>query len=66
MSEYRNCPITPEQRDMILAALRLYQQVYDQTGGDIPGDILAIATNDDAHEAIDLHEIDDICERINV
>lgn len=66
MSEFRNYPITPEQRDMILAALRLYQQVYDQTGGDIPEDILAIATNDDAHEPIDLHEIDDVCERINV
>ncbi|CAM5277740.1 hypothetical protein ATER59S_00347 [Aquamicrobium terrae] len=66
MSWNRNIAISPPERDMILAALRLYQQAYDQTGGDLPNDILDIATDSDAHEAIDLEAIDTLCERINV
>lgn len=66
MTRTRIPPISTEQRDMILAALRLYQQVHDQTGGDIPDDILAIATDGGSHEVIDLDAIDDLCERINV
>lgn len=66
MTEYRSLPVSPEQRDIILAALRLYQQVHDQTGGDIPDDILDIATNGGSHDAIDLNAIDDLCERINI
>jgi hypothetical protein len=66
MTRTPNITISPEQRDMILAALRLYQQVYDQTGGDLPNDILDIATNSAAHETLDLEGIDDLCERINV
>lgn len=51
---------------MILAALRLYLHVYDQTGGDLPDESLDIATDSDAHEAIDLEAVDALCERINV
>jgi len=58
--------ISAEERDVILAALRLYQHVYDQTGGDLPDGILDIATNSDAHEAIDLEAIDTLCEKINL
>ncbi|MBP0440465.1 hypothetical protein [Tianweitania sediminis] len=66
MIQYRNVAISPHERDMILAALRLYQQVHDQTDGDLPDDIVDIATDSESHEAIDLEAIDDLCERINV
>lgn len=66
MTRTTNVSISPPERDMILAALRLYQQVHDQTGGDLPDDILDIATNGEAHEVIDLEAIDALCERINV
>lgn len=64
----RNCTptITTDERDIILAALRLFQHVHEQTGGDIPDEILDIATDGDSHEPIDLEAIDDLCERINV
>ncbi|MBX3583243.1 MAG: hypothetical protein KF810_15240 [Rhizobiaceae bacterium] len=63
--DHERSDFVPE-RDMIPAALRLYQKVHDQTGGDLPNNILDIATNSDAHEAIDLEAIDALCERINV
>ncbi len=66
MTRNRRPAISTDERDMILASLRLYQQVHEQTGGDIPEDILAIATDGDSHEPIDLEAIDDLCERINV
>ncbi|RFC64747.1 hypothetical protein [Mesorhizobium denitrificans] len=66
MTHYTTYRISAEERDTILAALRVYQQVYDQTGGDLPDDILAIATNSGAHEPIDLESVDTLCERINV
>jgi hypothetical protein len=65
MTRTTRIAISPEERDMILAALRLYQEVHDQTGGDLPTGILYIATNSETHEAIDLQAIDDLCERIN-
>ena len=58
--------ISTDERDIILASLRLYQHVYEETGGDIPDDILDIATNGGSHEVLDLEAIDDLCERINV
>lgn len=66
MTQYTSYRISAEERDTILAALRVYQQVYDQTGGDLPNDILAIATNGGPHEPIDLESVDTLCERINV
>ena len=66
MTRTRIPPISTEERDIILAALRLYQHVHDETGGDIPDDILSIATDGGSHEVIDLDAIDDLCERINV
>jgi len=66
MSEYRQLTVSVGERDVMLAALRLFQQVHHQTAGDIPDDILDIATDGDAHEVIDLEAIDDLCERINI
>jgi hypothetical protein len=66
MNQSRNLTVSAGERDMLLAALRLYQHVHDLTGGDIPNDILYIATNGDSHEPIDLIPIDDLCETINV
>lgn len=58
--------ISTQERDIILASLRLYQHVHNETGGDVPEDILDIATNGGSHELLDLGAIDDLCERINV
>lgn len=66
MTQYTTYRISAEERDTILAALRVYQQIYDQTGGDLPDAIFAIATNSGAHEPIDLESADNLCERINV
>ena len=66
MTRTTKLAISPEERDVILAALRLYQQAHHQTGGDLPDDILDIATDGESHEAVDLEAIDDLCERINV
>lgn len=66
MNDTRTPTISTGERDIILASLRLYQHVHDQTGGDIPEDILDIATDGGSHEVLDLNAIDDLCERINV
>lgn len=66
MTRNRLPAISTDERDIILAALRLYQQVHEQTGGDIPEDILAIATDGHSHKPIDPEAIDELCERINV
>ncbi len=66
MNDIRIPTISTLERDIILASLRLYQHVHDQTGGDIPEDILDIATDGGSHKVLDLDAIDDLCERINV
>ena len=50
MTQYTTHRISAEERDTILAALRVYQQVYGQAGGDLPDAILAIATNSGVHD----------------
>lgn len=56
--------ISPEERDTILAALRLWQD--DITGTSNDGAMLEdIATNGGEHEALGEEAIDALCERIN-
>jgi len=53
--------ITGAQRDVILAALRLWQQT------DNPGtELWEIATNGDSHGGLDNADIDDLCEKLNL
>lgn len=59
--------LTQTQRDMILAALRLWQDVVnDGGGGYLNESLIDIATNGDSHELLDDRAIDDLCEAINV
>ena len=53
---------TPAERDIILAALRLWQRTPDAA---IPGQIHDISTACGAHTPLGDAEIDDLCERIN-
>jgi hypothetical protein len=57
---------SPVERDAILAGLRMLQQAL--TPGKLPrftSSIEEILTNDDAHPAISLEDIDALCERLN-
>lgn len=47
----------------LLAALRLYQDVVLSRG--LPDQIYDIASNGDEIDALNLNEIDELCERIN-
>jgi hypothetical protein len=58
--------LTPRELAIVLAALRCYQQVYDSCDGDLTDDVQEIATNSGEFEAMNLAEIDDLCERLNV
>jgi len=49
----------------VLAALRVYQQVLDECAGDLPDDILDIATDGGSFERLGIDEIDDLCEALN-
>lgn len=55
---------TPEERNTILAALRLWQ--HTDKYGILPVDLVEIATNDGAHDQLDDAAIDALCERINI
>lgn len=58
--------ISDQERDMILAALRLWIDVVNDGGGEYLNDTLInIATNGDQHPMMDDQEIDALCERIN-
>jgi hypothetical protein len=65
VEEIKTIAVTGRQRDTILAALRVYQQACDSCGGDMPMDIDEIATNGGTQDALDLTEIDQLCEEIN-
>jgi hypothetical protein len=56
--------IDSEERDTILAALRLWQHHLDGTTPDFYG-LEEIRTNGDEHEGLDSDAIDELCERIN-
>lgn len=57
--------LNQRQHATVLAALRCYQQVLDETSGDLPDDLLDIATNGGAIERLELDEIDDLCMELN-
>lgn len=57
--------VTDKQRDQILAALRLWQDVVNDGGTYITQALLDIATNGDDHELLDDIAIDELCEAIN-
>lgn len=57
--------ISDQERDMILAALRLWIDVVNDGAEYINDMLLNIATNGDRHPMMDDQEIDALCERIN-
>jgi hypothetical protein len=62
---HRETYLRQNEIDTVLASLRCYQQVYDTCAGDMPDELLKIATNGGLHEPPTLEEIDALCERIN-
>lgn len=56
--------VTAEERDAMLAGLRLLQLALAR--GDIDPPLRSILTNDGAHGGLDLTRIDALCERTNV
>ena len=52
--------LTDQEWALVLASLRLWQQVSAQCGGDMPEDLLDIAGSPDEVD------IDALCERINL
>ncbi len=56
--------VTAEERDAVLAGLRLLQLALAR--GDIDPPLRSILTNDGAHAGLDLARIDALCERTNV
>lgn len=57
--------LTNTQRDMILAALRLWQGVVNDGGSYLTPELLEVATNSDEHELLDDVGIDQLCEALN-
>jgi hypothetical protein len=49
----------------VIAALRCFEQVSEQCGGDLTEDLADLATVGGKFEAMDLDEIDDLCVRLN-
>lgn len=53
--------LNSRERDTILAALRYWQR----DGANAPGEIQDIADNGIVNNALDIIEIDELCERLN-
>jgi hypothetical protein len=58
-------PLDARKVATILVALRCYQRILDDTGGDIPNDMHDIATNNYEFDAMDIDEIEKLCDHIN-
>ncbi|QIG75705.1 hypothetical protein EVC20_134 [Rhizobium phage RHph_Y2_17_1] len=58
--------LTAQQRDMIIASLRLWIDVVNDGAEYITPELLDIATNGDSHALMDDNEIDALCQRINL
>lgn len=56
--------VTAQERDALLAGLRLLQLALAR--GPIDPPLRSVLTDDDAHAGLDLTQIDALCERINV
>lgn len=52
------------QRDTVLCALRLLQQVHGSCAGDLTDDLESIRRNDH-DDPLEMDEIDVLCERLN-
>lgn len=63
--EVQTLTVTGAERDMVLAALRLWNDVVNDGAEYITPELLEIATNGDAHPLLDDVAIDELCERIN-
>lgn len=57
--------VTLAERDQILAALRLWNDVVNDGGEYINDMLVDIATNGDSHPMMDDNAIDLLCERLN-
>lgn len=57
--------VTVEERNIILAALRLWNDVVNDDAGYITPELLDIATDGENHALLDDNQIDTLCERIN-
>lgn len=61
----RSKALSARELATVLCALRLLQEVHGECDGDIPGHLQDIRDDGDTIEALDLDEIDDLCERLN-
>jgi hypothetical protein len=57
--------VSLQERDMILAALRLWNDSVNDGSEYITPELIEIATNDQAHALMDDNEIDALCQKIN-
>lgn len=63
--EPRSYLLSPQEHATVLAALRTYQQVLLATNGDIPDELLDVASNGGSFDRMEANEIDGLCERLN-
>ena len=63
--ELETLTVTGAERDQILAALRLWNDVVNDGAEYINEGLIDIATNGDQHPMMDDNAIDALCERIN-
>lgn len=55
-----------EELATVLCALRCYQQVNGECGGDVPDDLEDIRSDGGKLEPLDMDEVDALCERLNL
>ena len=64
IEEFLTIGVTPRERDAMLAGLRLLQTAVRSS--EFAPMVREIFTKDGAHSGLDFHEIDALCERINI
>lgn len=64
LEAFLNIGVTAQERDAMLAGLRLLQLALARRDIDLP--LRSILTRDGAHAGADLTRIDALCERINI
>lgn len=57
--------LTNQERNTILAALRLYQRHLNLEYGSVPEAITEIATDGGEHDPLLIEDIDELCEALN-
>jgi len=63
--DFTDVQLSPAERDLILAALQLWQDSVNDGSEYLNDDLIGIATNNEAHELLDDHAIQQLRERIN-